>query len=115
MRYREAAQCMLDELEAGCLCVTKGPGASSGYVRIVLSQNADWYRRFCREWVRHRRDKRYKPRTIIKRCHTENALRRIIDGRAEGCYAERLHWHVKHYMAAHQRGQEVFQTSLLEF
>lgn len=89
-RIREAARVMLDELESGWLEVCKIPGRDGeGFVRCVITQNAEWYRRFCAEWTRRRR--RYpKERTIIKRCETVRALREMIGGRIGSEYARRL-------------------------
>ena len=58
-------------------------------IRQVVGTNAQWYRNFCA--AHERRRKRLKrPRTIIKRCDTVSALHRLIDGRYEGEYAQRL-------------------------
>jgi hypothetical protein len=89
MRTEEAATLLLEELEAGWLEVIKAPGRDGGYVRVPISANAEWYRRFCRQYEVRR--KRYpKPRTIIKRCHTIKALRRLMDGQKDGIYVDRL-------------------------
>ena len=89
MNYRELARRYLDELDEGYLEVCKVPSRDGGYIRICMSVNAEWYRAFCKRNMIGR--KRYpKPRTIIKRCHTIAALRRIVTGNAGGVYGERL-------------------------
>ncbi len=85
----QQAQHLLDELEGGWLEVAKVPNQNGGYIRVAVSTNAEWYRRFCGRHLGSR--KRYpKLRTFIKRCHTVAALKRIIQGEREGCYVERL-------------------------
>ncbi len=89
MDTRTAALSMLEELESGYPETCKVPGREGGYIRVPLSVNCEWYRRFCRQFMRSRR--RYpKFRTIIKRCHTIAALRRIASENEDGVYAERL-------------------------
>ena len=85
----EAADELLEELESGYLEVCKIPGKEGGFVRVAVSVNCEWYRRFCRRFLVSRR--RYpKPRTIIRRCDTIQALRRIVAGETGGAYVERL-------------------------
>ena len=91
MNYRELARRYLDELDEGYLEVCKVPSRDGGYIRICMSVNAEWYRAFCKRNMIGR--KRYpKPRTIIKRCLTRNALNRIIElnGKSSGVYVDRL-------------------------
>jgi len=67
-------------------------------IRVIVSQNTKWYQNFCSSyqncsWVyrngkRTKRKKRY--RTIIKRCDTASALKRMINGDFRGEYATRL-------------------------
>lgn len=88
---RVAAKYMLEELEAGWLEVAKVVSQHGGYIRICNSVNCEWYSRFCRAHEGFRRNRRWKkPRTFIKRCHTITALKRIIAGRMDSVYAERL-------------------------
>lgn len=65
----------------------KVPGREGGYVRVPVSVNTEWYRRFCADYETMRGR---KMRTIIKRCHTIQALRRMGAGNFAGVYAERL-------------------------
>jgi hypothetical protein len=84
------AKALLSDLNAGYLEVAKVPSRQGGYIRVPVSVNAEWYRRFCKRYLTTRR-KYPKPRTLIRRCHTEAALRRIIDGRQTDTeYARRL-------------------------
>lgn len=87
---RDAARWLLEELESSRLEVCKVPGREGGYVRVCVSVNAEWYRGFCGDWVRPRRRRYRRPRTIIKRCHTVRALQRIVGGNPRGVYCERL-------------------------
>jgi|GEM_PF-2676617 len=83
------ARHLFDELESHFPETCKVPGRFGGYVRVAVQQNCEWYRRLCRKHLASR--KRYpKPRTIIRRCHTLAALKRIAAGNAEGVCAERL-------------------------
>ena len=61
---RRAAQRMLEELDDGYLEVGKFPGREGGYVRMVMSRNADWYRLFCHSWTMRRRYPYRKPRRL---------------------------------------------------
>ena len=89
MNIRELASRLLDELESGYLEVCKIPSPHGGYIRVPVSVNTEWYSRFCRRHTKGRR--RYpKHRTIIRRCHTRAALRRMAAGDIRGLYAERL-------------------------
>lgn len=88
---RQIAWYMLDELLASRLEVVK-----VGTLRAVQSENAGWYREFCAAFKQPR--KKYpRPRTIIKRCHTVRALRRIVDGDSGTVYADRLMSFVEDY------------------
>ena len=80
---------MLEELQSSYPETVKVPSRHGGYIRVPVSVNADWYRRFCSKFKSSRR--RYpKPRTIIKRRDTIAALERLLSGRDHGIYAERL-------------------------
>jgi hypothetical protein len=80
---------LLAELDASCLQVVKVRYPES-YHRVVMERNAEWYRRFCLAFIRRRRGRYRKPRTIIKRCHVRRALLRVADGRTDGIYVGRL-------------------------
>ena len=80
---------MLDELESSYPETMKVPGREGGYVRVPVSVNAEWYRRFCRRYMTCYR-RRPKPRTFIKRCHTIKALGRMLNGDMSTVYAKRL-------------------------
>lgn len=57
--------------------------------RAVVSENCPWYRHFCDTHKSPRR--RYpRPRTIIKRYATIRALERMLAGRFDSIYAQRL-------------------------
>ncbi len=91
MNEQQVATYMLDELEAGWLEVAKVESQQGGYIRVCMSVNCEWYSRFCRAHEGFRRTRRWKKaRTIIKRCHTIRALKRIIAGEMDSVYAERL-------------------------
>lgn len=81
---------MLDELESSGLEVMKVPGRHGGYIRVPVSVNAEWYRHFCRLYGDNRTNRRMRQRTMIKRCHTIAALKRLIAGNSSSLYAERL-------------------------
>lgn len=88
---------MLSELESNGLEVCKIPSKREdssgrlvgGYIRVVVSVNCEWYRRFCASFVRAR-GRSPKPRTIIKRRDTIRTLKRMIAGPYKTVYAERL-------------------------
>ena len=91
------AEFFLNELLAFRLevCVTRAPEQMHhGHgVRTVCSQNADWYRHFCRLYSSNRRDaaRWSKHKTLIKRRETVAGLERILRGGAdETPYTERL-------------------------
>lgn len=89
LSVRAAARRLLEELQSSYPETCKVPNGNGGYVRVPVSVNTEWYRRFCRQYLSVRR--RYpKPRTLIRRCHTIKALERIAQGNLRGVYAERL-------------------------
>lgn len=96
-KIREAAKILLEELEAGYLEVCKVPSRHGGYIRVPVSVNAEWYRRLCTRHQSARRKRRTcrRPRTVIRRCDTISALRRIMRGDFRGVYAERIKPFVK--------------------
>lgn len=80
-------EAMLDELKAFKPETIKVPSRDGGYVRLPVITNCPWYREFCASYTRFRRG---RDRTIIKRCHTITALRRMIRGDRTTVYARRL-------------------------
>lgn len=72
---------MLDELLSNQLEVVLIPAPdarhSTHFVRGVQSQNCDWYRKFCGQYLSARKDQNAKGRTLIKRKATIIALERI--------------------------------------
>ncbi len=94
--YEVAAIEMLEELQSHCLIVIKVQKENGGWIRVCLDVNPPWYRDFCASYQRSRR--RYpKSRTIIKRCCTINALKRLAAGKKNGIYIERLLPFVEEY------------------
>lgn len=87
--WRVEATHLLEELQSHWLEVCKIESRHGGYIRVPVSVNAEWYRRFCRKY-QSSRHKYPKLRTIIRRETTINALRRIMRGDLSGVYAERL-------------------------
>jgi hypothetical protein len=79
---------MLEELEGNGLEVIKVK-TDDGYIRVTISQNCKWYRDFCADYQSTRR-RHPRPRTFIKRCRTERALRGISQGMIDTEYARRL-------------------------
>ena len=83
---------LLSELESHRLEVCK-VRSRDGWIRCVLAENAEWYRKLCAEFETRRR--RYpKFRTQIRRKHVRRALREIASGKRETLYAERVMPHV---------------------
>lgn len=99
-----AAEMMLEELELMRLHVIKKK-TDSGYIRVAIATNPQWYRVFCREHSRPRRGYS-KLKTYVKRCWTMRALQRIIDGQREGTYVQRLMQHVYNYPVPRTRAAE---------
>lgn len=92
------AQILLDELDSSCLEVVLIPSGDAecamrgGMIRAVQTQNADWYRKFCKQHESNRKD-RYrwsKFKTKIKRAHTRRALGELIEGKCVTPYAKDL-------------------------
>lgn len=76
-------------LEGGYPEVIKVPGRQGRYIRVSVSVNAEWYRRFCKRYLTTRR--RYpKPRTLIRRHAVVRGLKNLIRGRHNTVYAQRL-------------------------
>jgi hypothetical protein len=92
-QIKDKAQEMLEELESNRLEVFLIPDCydeTRNSRRVVISQNAAWYRQFCAEYPSRRRLKKAKIDTIIKRKHTINGLNRVIAGDRKTIYAKRL-------------------------
>jgi hypothetical protein len=81
-----ALEIMLAELESTRLEVGLAPcrrfANEGGCIRVCLSRNADWYRRFCTAHPSGRFRRNAKPDTRIKRRDTIRVLGRLIAGRA---------------------------------
>lgn len=99
-RIQRCAEQFLAELDASWLEVCK-IRKEDCWVRVAICRNTDWYRCFCRTFMRARRRYR-KPRTIIKRGLVRNALLHILDGRCETIYAGRLVEFMRHWMDNHR-------------
>lgn len=81
-----AAWHLLEELQSCRLEVVKVKG-----LRRTVSENADWYRRFCE--ANKRRIRRYpRERTVIKRWWTIHVLKNMAagHGRTDTVYGQRL-------------------------
>lgn len=96
------AKFMLDDLLSNQLevCLVPGrdwqPGQASNKIRAVQTENAEWYRRFCRMYKSARKYKGTHFKTAIKRRETVKALEGIVDRRSGGTiYAERLEEFIK--------------------
>lgn len=98
---QSAARCLLADLDAGHLHVAKvRAGRDSGYVRVVIQYNSDWYRCFCRKHETRRRSRASrKPRTIVKRCHTRKALLHLAAGKNSTLYSSRLIEFIERWVA----------------
>ena len=92
---------MLEKLEASYPETVKVPSQHGGYIRVPVEVNTEWYRAFCRRYMRSRR--RYpKIRTIIKRCTTIAAMKRMLRGDRETEYAQRLLDFINHHYTGEQ-------------
>lgn len=98
---REAALELLIELEHGQLHVELNPSSDPDWqargwmVRQAEEENAEWYRNFCRQYTSGRKRPRRRRKaklhdTLIKRAQTVKALERILEGRTQSPYVERL-------------------------
>jgi hypothetical protein len=97
MMPTDVAERWLEELEGNMLTVCKIPSRNGGYIRVPCSQNAYWFRLFCKRHTKRHSRRFPRHRTYIKRMHTAAALRRIIAGKLSGVYAERLIEHYEYY------------------
>ena len=95
---RATAETMLQYLERGILEVAVN---RTNCTRTVVSTNTQWYRDFCAAYVRPSNvrgtKRKRRPRTYIKRTHTEAALKRMMAGRLDSIYAERLMDYVERF------------------
>lgn len=93
---REKAREMLADLQSSCLEVVLIPSRDpdcamrGGMIRAVQYQNADWYRKFCKEHPSNRRWQNRKGRTLIKRNWTIKGLNDLIEESPKTIYTERL-------------------------
>jgi len=107
--YRRALRAMLAELLNSQLEVTLAPSkrpeeaARGGMIRVILDQNAPWYRRFCAAHVSHRKDAGAKFKTRIKRQDTIEAIERMLKShRASGFYEDAIIEHVPWFISDHK-------------
>lgn len=107
---RRIARQFLDELLSHRLevCLTRAPDAHhmGHMVRLVCSQNPEWYRRFTSMYSSSRKDRlRWsKHKTLIKRRETVRGLERILRGGAgETPYTERLRDFIRRYGRGYYR------------
>lgn len=98
MNERAKYKHLLRELESNHLEVVLIPSGDAecamrgGMIRAVQSQNAEWYRIFCKQHGSNRSDlmRWSKFKTKIKRAHTKRALNELISGKCETPYAKDL-------------------------
>lgn len=102
-------EAMLDELRAFKPETIKIPARNGGYIRIPIITNCPWYREFCASYTRFRRG---RDRTIIKRCHTIEALKRMQCGDRTTTYAQRLLLAAGSYELAHTSSDSENETCL---
>lgn len=101
---------MILDLEIHRLQVVKQRSPRGGYIRVAVSANPDWYRRFCAEFPRTRPRWR-KLKTVIERKHTLRALWRVAHGRhANTLYGERLDPFIEAYITE-QLQREAYEAS----
>jgi hypothetical protein len=86
---------MLAELESNRLEVVlapcKRPSNVCGYIRVVASRNADWYRKFCAAHPSGRNRRNALPDTRIRRRDIGRLLRRLSAGQPSSSkYADEL-------------------------
>lgn len=86
---------MLLELQSNRLEVVLAPSKRKDrqeydQIRVVVSQNAPWYRKFCAANRSTRRHQNSKGRTCIKRFRTIDALEKMIAGVRSTYYFNQL-------------------------
>ena len=77
---------MLDELQSMKLEVCK-VRTDSGYVRVPVCSNPDWYSRFCNQYMKPRK-RHPRPRTVIRRANMIRSMKLAIESRSlhDGIY-----------------------------
>jgi hypothetical protein len=89
-----ALERMLMELEGNQLVVILVPQKrhtnEGGMIRVAVSKNATWYRRFCSAHLSGRKRRNSAPDTRIKRFHTIAALQAMIAGVRSTYYHDQL-------------------------
>lgn len=86
---------LLNELESNqlqvCLAPSKRKLNEHDQIRVALSRNCSWYRRFCSQHISKRATRRGKPDTLIRRQHTLKALNRLLSGKPRNTiYEQRI-------------------------
>lgn len=86
---------MLYELESNRLEVVLIPDCYDmilNSLRVVVSRNCKWYRDFCESYTsgRKRARNRSKHDTLIKRRETISALKKLISGKNDCVYTQRV-------------------------
>ena len=85
---------MLNELESSQLVVILVPQKrhtnEGGMIRVAVSKNATWYRRFCAKNLSSRTRRNACPDTCIKRFRTVAALEAMIAGAPSTYYRDQL-------------------------
>lgn len=85
---------MLGELESSCLEVVLVPSRQRvnecGCIRVAVSRNATWYRRFCARHASGRIRNNAAFDTRIKRRNVVRTLNAILRGRARSKYVPEL-------------------------
>jgi hypothetical protein len=94
-RFCLAAEELLAELESTRLEVALVPQRirtnEGGMIRVAISKNATWYRRFCAQYLSARKRCNAAPDTLIKRALTVRALTQMAAGKwPETTYVARL-------------------------
>ncbi|AHF94454.1 hypothetical protein OPIT5_16640 [Opitutaceae bacterium TAV5] len=95
MNLRNAYEYLLAELESSCLEVVLVPQRirtnEGGMIRVAVSKNATWYRRFCASYASSRRRKNLAFDTKIKRRNVATTLQTLIRcGYSRSQYAAHL-------------------------
>jgi len=85
---------MLAELQSSQLEVILVPQKrytnECGMIRVAVSKNCSWYRKFCAANTSKRGVRRGRQDTIIRRQHTIRALERMIAGQPSRYYRDQL-------------------------
>lgn len=82
---KDGLEAMLGELRGNQLLVTLVPCKREtnvgGCIRVPISQNSEWYRKFCARHASSRRRRNALFDTRIKRVDTVRLLERMIEGK----------------------------------